>query len=177
MKKTLATAIIATLMVLGGTTSAMAADPGNASPQGLCSGSRIVFKSTTTGGPFVQASQPNSSVSGGPGVTLGISTSTSFTVSGSITATTGITVSNVVASVKADVGVTIGASKTGTTTNSGSWTVPATWNVGRLAIGTAKYSGTTKRYLENSACTLVLQNSTSYNAPQQEWRFQTSRVS
>lgn len=174
MKKTVATAIVAALMMLGGTTSAMAADP---SPQSLCSGSLVVYKSTTTGGPFVQAAQANSSVTGGPGVTLGISTSTSFTVSGSITATTGITVSAVVGSVKADVGVTIGASKTGTTTNSGSWTVPATYNVGRLAIGAAKYSGTTTRYLENSSCTLVYQNSTSYNAPQQEWHFQTSRVS
>ena len=110
-------------------------------------------------------------------MTLGISTSTSFTVSGSITATTGISVSNVVASVKADVGVTIGSSKTGATTNSGSWTVPATWNVGRLVIGAAKYSGSTRRYIENSTCVLVFQNSTSYNAPQQEWHFQTSRVS
>lgn len=174
MKKTLATAIVAALVVLGGPTSAMAADP---SPQGLCSGSRIVFKSSTTSSPFVQASQANSSVTGGPGVTLGISTSTSFTVSGSITATTGITVSNVVASVKADIGVTVGTQKTGTTTNNGAWTVPSTWNVGRLAIGSFKYSGTTRRYLENSACTLVLQNSTSFNAPKQEWHFQTSRVS
>ncbi|WP_156109993.1 hypothetical protein, partial [Cryobacterium sp. MLB-32] len=170
MKKTVATVIVtAVMVVVVGATSATAADP---SPQSLCSGSRVVYQSSTTGGPFVQASQANSSVTGGPGVTLGISTSTSFTVSGSITATTGISVSNVIASVKADVGVTIGSSKTGSTTNSGSWTVPATYNVGRLAIGAAKYSGSTRRYLENSNCVLVFQNSTSYNAPQQEWHFQ-----
>lgn len=177
MKRILATAAIAAFFVMAGSTAAMAADAGDISPNSLCSGSRTVFQSRVSSSPFVQASGYNSSVTGGPGVTLVISTSTTFTVSGSITATTGISVSNVVASVKADVGVTIGQSKSGTTSNSGSWTVPSTYKIGRLAIGAIKYSGTTTRYLENSSCTLVYQNSTPFNAPQNEWHFQTSKVS
>lgn len=194
MKKSLGTVAVTALLVLAGGTSAMAAEGPTAGAQNaptttngtdstdgtdsLCSGSRVVYKSSSSAGSFTQASGANSSVTGGPGVTLAISTSTTFTVSGSITATTGVTVSNVVASVKADVGVTIGASKSGTTTNSGSWTVPSSYGSGRLAIGSMKYSGTTTKYIENSSCTLVKQGSSAtFNAPQQEWHFQTSRVS
>ncbi len=110
-------------------------------------------------------------------MTLGISTSTTFTVSGSITATTGVTVSAAVASVKADVGVTIGTSQSGQTSNSGTWKVPASYKVGRLEIGSNKYKGTVTRYLENKNCTLVQQGSAAiFNAPHKEWHFKTSKV-
>lgn len=185
MKKILATGLVVAALMLGGGTSAFAdtatnptAQSSTPSPQSLCSGSLIVYHSSTGAGAFSQASGPNSAVTGSAGVTLAISTSTSYTVSGSITATAGVSVSNVVATVKADVGVTIGQSKTGTTTNSGSWTVPSSYNIGRLAIGALKYSGSVTKYLENSNCVLIQQGSpATFNAPRNEWSFQASKVS
>jgi hypothetical protein len=79
-------------------------------------------------------------------------------------------------SVMSSTGVTIGASRSATTSNSGSWTVLSSWQIGRLEIGSNKYAGTTK-YVENSNCVLVKMGSAAtYNAPRQEWHFKTSRV-
>lgn len=148
------------------------------SPASLCSGSYTFFKTNNTGIQFTQASQPNSSVTGGPGVTLSISTSTTFTVSGTVSASAEVSTSAIFASVSATMGVSITNSKSGTTTNSGSWTVPSNWNIGRLAIGAMKYKGTVTKYLENKDCVDVqVGSSASYNAPQNEWHFQTSKVS
>lgn len=143
---------------------------------GLCSGSRIVYKATKSGSAFARASGKNSSVTGGPGVTLTISTSTTYTVGGSLTTTTGITAGSVVASVKADIGVTVQASRSGTTSASGAWKVPSSYKQGRLELGSIKYSGRVTKYLENRNCQLVQQATTSFNAPRNEWHFQTSKV-
>jgi hypothetical protein len=72
--------------------------------------------------------------------------------------------------------LTIGTSKSGTTSSSGAWRVPANYKIGKLQIGALKYQGTIRKYLENSSCTSVLRATTIYNAPQQAWHFQTSRV-
>jgi hypothetical protein len=137
----------------------------------------VFYRATHTGTSFAQASGANSAVTGGPGVTLTISRSTTFTVGGSITTTGGISASAVVATVKADIGVTVQSSRSGTTTNSGAWRVPGNYRVGRLAIGSLKYSGRVTKYLENRACQQLGLATVSYNAPRDEWHFQTSRVS
>jgi len=203
MKKILATTALVGLLIAGGATSARAGAlpgapgapgapvaPGAAGAPGaadlgsrvgasrsLCSGGRVFYRASHTGTAFAQASGANSAVTGGPGVTLTISRSTTFTVGGSITSTGGISASAVIATVKADVGVTVQASRSGTTTNSGAWRVPGNYTIGRLAIGSLKYSGRVTKYLENSGCQQLSQGTVSYNAPRNEWHFQTSRVS
>jgi len=54
--------------------------------------------------------------------------------------------------------------------------VPATWAVGRLAIGANKYSGSVKKYKESPTCVNVLQGTTPYSIPKREWHFQTTHV-
>jgi hypothetical protein len=182
MKKAIGAMALAVLIVAGSGSAASAApgkaaDDGQVRPNAECSGSNIVYKTTGVSSVFTQAAGSLSSVTGGPGVTLEISTSETFEVSGSISATTSVSLSSVVASVQQDVGVTIGVSKSGTTTNAGSWTVPSDYVLGRLALGAVKYSGTTTQYLENSGCNLIKQGeSAAFDAPSQEWSFQTSRV-
>jgi hypothetical protein len=185
-RRLLASSVLALGLMLGTTAGASAATPeiagpdvssGTVSPDGLCSGSRVVYRTANSSITFTRASQSNASVTGNGGVTIGISTSTTFTVSGSITTTADVTLSAVVGSVKSSMGVTIGASRSGTTSNSGSWTVPTSWQIGRLEIGSNKYAGTTTKYLENSNCVLVkMGTAATYNAPAQEWHFKTSRV-
>ena len=181
MKKFVLTTVLATALVIAGGTSASAITPSDAltpaSTQSECSGSRTVYQSTKDGGVFTQAAQSNSSVSGQGGITIGISTSTTFTVGGSFTTTAGVSASTIVATVKADFAVTVQASRSSTTSNSGSWTVPESWGSGRLAIGTMKYRGTVTKYLENRNCQLVQQDQGSYNAPQAEWFFTKARTS
>lgn len=150
----------------------------DAPTKSLCSGSRTYTKATNTGVAFQQAGGDYSSVTGGPGVHLSISTTRTFTVSGTITSTAEVSADAVIASVKSGVGVSIGKSQSGTTTNSGLWVVPSNYKIGRLAIGSMKYRGTVTKYLENSNCVAVkLGSSASYNAPKREWHFQTTRVS
>lgn len=183
MKKSIAVGVVAAAIVFGGGTTAFAAAPASvvgtalASPDSQCSGSLTVYRSSASTA-FTQASGPNSSVVGSTGVTIGISTSTTFTVGGSITASSTVSASAAIASVSATYGATITATKSGTTTSSGSWMVPASYQIGRLSIGAFKYRGLTTRYLENSACVLVkLGTSASFNAPRNEWAFITSKVS
>jgi hypothetical protein len=164
---------IATVGVTAGTASAA-----EISPYGLCSGSNYVYKTVVTSGPtFTQATQPNSSVTGGPGVTLSISTSTNFTVTGTVSTSATATAGVILAQASVTAGVSLAVSKSGTTTNSGAWTVPSNYQVGRLAIGSYKYSGTVTQYLENSSCTLIQQGSPlSFNVPRNEWSFMPSRL-
>lgn len=177
MKRFLATALCGALLVVGGATTASADDAPPISPLSLCSGSNIIYKTSNASTTFTQASQSNSSVTGGPGVTLAISTSATFTVSGTISSSVDVTASTVVASVKSSLGVSITTSKSGTTTNSGSWVVPLDYEIGRLAIGSMKYKGTVTKYLENSNCVQVQQGtSAAYNAPVNEWHFQHTKV-
>jgi len=106
------------------------------------------------------------------------STSVTFAVGGSITASSTVSASAAIASVSATYGATITATKSGTATTSVSWRVPASYQLGRLSIGAFKYSGLTTRYLENSACTLVKQGSSAtYIDPRNEWAFITQKVS
>lgn len=169
-----AAASLAVALLGLGATDASAA---GASPDSLCSGDLYVNRATNASITFTQASGPNSSVTGGPGVTLGISTSTTFTVGGSITASAEVDASAVVAAVKVSTGVTITTSKSGTTAVSGSWTVPSNWQLGRLAIGSNKYQGTVTRYHERKDCSLARVGSSAlYNAPANEWTFNTTRV-
>lgn len=175
MRRIIASTALAAMLLVGGANAASATD---VTPQGLCPGGREVYKASNSAVAFTQASGGNSSVTGGPGVTLSISTSTTFTVSGSIGTNVDITASAAILAIKQGYSVTVQASRSGTTTNSGSWTVPASYNVGRLQIGAMKYAGTVTKYLENTSCVLVKKGSTvTYNAPKNEWHFESSRVS
>jgi hypothetical protein len=180
MKKIFAVAAVAAALFTGSVAPAYAAEPVSAavpaSTQSLCPGNYVHYTVASSGYNFQQATGSMSYVSGDTGVTLSISTSTSFTVSGSLTTTGSITASSVVASVQASVGVTVTQTKSGTTTNSGAWTVPSNYLKGALAIGSLKYHGTVYKYLENSACVDILQATTAYNAPQNSWHFATFKI-
>lgn len=172
MKRVLVASVVSGLTVAMGV---VAANPASASQ---CSGSRTFTKVSNDSITFKQASGNNSSVTGGPGVTLTISKSTSFTVGGSITKSADVGVDLVIASIKSSLGVTVQASRTGTSSTSGAWKVPSSYKVGRLAIGANKYKGTVTKYLENKGCVNVkLGSSAKYNAPKKEWHFKTSKVS
>ena len=174
MKKLIATAIVTGLLVLGGASAVQAAP---AAPMGLCPGGRVVYKSTVSTPVFKEATGAQSSVTGSSGVTLTISRSTTFTVTGSQTLTAGISGSVIVATVKLDQGITLGMSFSGTSTSSGSWKVPASYNTGKLSIGSLKYSGTVKKYIENTACTLVPQSGVAtFNQPEKAWSFKHFKI-
>lgn len=175
-KRMLTTALCASLLLVGFSPGVASAAP--PLPTGVCSGGKVTYKATYSPEKFTQAIGKNSSVTGGPGVTLGISTSTSFTVGGSITTTTDVSVDAVLATVKVGVGVAVTESKSGTTSTSGSWKVPKSYKVGRLAIGSMKYKGTVARYVENRNCVRVMTGSSArYDIPVDEWHFQRSKVS
>jgi hypothetical protein len=96
---------------------------------------------------FTRASGHPVRVSGDPGVTLTISTSTTFTVIGTIGANAQISGSVVVLTVQEQINVSITASISRATTNSGAWTVPASYTIGgRLEIGARKFSGIVSKY-------------------------------
>jgi hypothetical protein len=137
----------------------------------------VVYKASNSSITFTQASGSNSSVTGGPGITLTISRATTFTVGGSLGASIDVSGSIEVVTIKQAYNVTLTASKSGTSTSTGSWTVPSTYKVGRLAIGAFKYKGTVTKYVENKNCVLVkFGTAAQYNAPANEWSFQRSRV-
>jgi hypothetical protein len=178
MKSIIPSLAMATALALSGTATASAAPAhDDTNSRSLCSGSRTFYKASKSSKTFKQASGANSSVTGSRGTTLTISKSTTFTVGGSITASAGISAGAVIASVRADLGVTIQASRSGTTTTSGAWKVPSSYNVGRLKIGSYKYAGHVVKYLENRNCGLVTRGITSFNAPRNEWHFSHSKVS
>src|SRR5690606_16475405 len=133
-------------------TAALISFAPTAAHAGECEGGRHVYKVSHESKRFTQAKGANSSVTGSGGVTLKISKSTSFTVGGSISDTREVSVGRVIASVKRKLNVTIQAKRKGKSSVSGAWTVPANWEIGRLAIGSIKYKGTVTRYVENRAC-------------------------
>lgn len=173
MKRSAIAAVLAFGLVAIGTPAAHADEP---TPKSLCAGGRVVYKASKAGSGFVRASGKNAATTGGPGVTLTISTTDTYTVGGSLTTTTGISAGSVVASVKADIGVTLQSSRSGTTSSTGSWKVPSSYKQGRLEIGSFKYSGSVSKYIENRSCQLVRQATTNFNAPRNEWHFQTSKI-
>lgn len=168
---------LATLMMVGVLSSTVAVFSAGPASAGVCSGSYTFNKVTNDSITFTRATGSNSSVTGDTGVTLKISKSTTFKVSGSIDGSAEVSVAKVVAAVKAKLGATIAASRTGKSSTSGAWTVPPNYKKGRLAIGSNKYKGTVTKYLENKACVNVkVGSSAKYNAPKNEWHFKTSKV-
>lgn len=155
---------------------AMAADDNagvSVSPNSACPNGAVVWEDEGDTYTWVQASGNNARVSGDPGVTLGISTTTSYSETGSISVSSGITVSDVITTVKTDVGVTISQGYSMTTSSSGSWTVPASYtNGGALAIGARKHKGSVQKWQANVNCApTTLLSSSSYKAPEVGWYF------
>jgi len=74
----LTTAAIALALVVATGGTASAAEP-EVGPQAAC-GNQFIYKAANASITFTQAAGPNSSVTGGPGVTLAISKTTTFTV-------------------------------------------------------------------------------------------------
>ncbi len=179
-KTTLLLTVVATFFAVGAATPAFAADPDpDISPMGACGYNDYNYVNRSYGYVFTRASGSRSAVSGDPGVTLTISTSTAFTVTGTIGSNTQISVSMVILTVQQSLNVSITAGFTRTTTNSGAWTVPASYtNGGMLEIGARKYSGTVSKYRAKvSDCTNgAFISSVNYNAPQDGWYFKTTRL-
>jgi len=177
MKNSVKAATVALVAIFALGLGVAPASASEAGPLSLCSGSNQKNTANNKSITFTRASGANSSVTGGPGVTLTISKSTTFSVSGSITGSSSVSASVVVATVQAQVGATIGASYSGTSSSSGAWTVPSTYQIGRLEIGSNKYAGTVTHYVENSNCVWVQSGtSAAYDAPAKEWHFKTSKV-
>lgn len=166
----------ATLLIGGMATPAMAADnPGSATPQAACGPGDYNYKDVGDVYTFTKASGFNSTVSGDPGITLNISRTTTFTVGGSLGITSSISGSIIVLTAQSQLGITLTASISGTSSSSGSWTVPNNYpRGGRLTIGARKHRGTIEKFRAKPAdCTNgSLIASTSYNAPEEGWHFQ-----
>lgn len=147
-------------------------------PQSQC-GNHVFYRVHNKAIYFKQAKGKYSSVAGDPGVTLGISKSRTFTISGSITSTVDVQADVVFAKVGASVGVTVGGSYSGQSEISGSWTVPHTRkyrNGGVLSIGTRKYKGVIRKFEETGSCNNKLIWKAYYNLPQQRFYFHHAPV-
>lgn len=149
---------------------------GHVTPQALCDGRAYYTTKVTSGPTFKQAKQSGAAVTGGPGVTLSITRSKSFTVSGSVTGTAGFDAGAIIAKASASVGVTLGASYSSTITHGGSWKVPRTWKVGELAVGSLTYSGKWYQKRELPTCRIYTSKSGSFKAPRKSFHFNTRRV-
>ncbi|MCA1306954.1 hypothetical protein LC082_08585 [Microbacterium esteraromaticum] len=146
-----------------------------------CSPGRVTYFTTITSSGFKQASGAGSSVTGGPGVTLSISRSTTFSVTGTISGTADVSAGAARGPIEARVGGSIGGSVSGTfsgtSTTSGSWTVPRSYKIGRLAIGAVKYKGKVQKVKMVQACNLVNVGSpASFDVPRAEWSFRHTKV-
>ncbi len=142
------------------------------SPNGLCEGGVVSRKATETLTNFTIATGRDSTVSGDSGVTLTISRSTTFGVTGTISSTTSVSASDVITTVKEDVGVSVAATKSGTSSTSGAWKVPSAWKRGQLQIGAIKHKGSVQKYVENKACKKVASGTAAtYNIPETGWYF------
>ena len=130
-KTTLLLTAVATVFAVEAT-PAFAADP-DVSPMGACGYGDYNYVNTSYGYVFTRASGTQSAVSGDPGVTISISTSTSFTVSGTLGGNTQISASIVVLTVQQSMSISITAGFTRTTTNSGAFQVPWDWTNRRNA--------------------------------------------
>lgn len=173
-----ATATAFAALAIGGITTpgyAMAArGQGSVTPQGACSAGDFNYVAVGDQWGFTRASGSNSAVSGDPGVTLTISRSRTFTVGGTLGGTSSISASVVVFTVQQQYDYSITASFSGTSTSSGSWTVPANYtNGGRLEIGARKHSGGVQKYAAKprDCSNGRLVDATSYNAPEVGWYF------
>jgi hypothetical protein len=171
---------VAALAVGGVATPAMAAsDLGLITPQGVCGAGDYNYEAVADSYTFTRASGNNSVVTGDPGVTLSISKTTTFTVGGTLGGTSSISASVVVATIQQQLNYSITASLSGTTTDSGTWTVPSDYtNGGRLEIGARTHSGAVQKYAAKPAdCSNGrLVSATNYNAPEAGWYFKQTKL-
>lgn len=147
-------------------------------PYSQCPNGGTMYKAIKDSYKFKQASGSRSRVSGDPGVTLRISTSRTFSVSGTISSTSSVSASVVLATVQSQLGFSISTSFSGTTENSGSWKVPKSYKRGgALAIGARVHSGAVQRWTLNVKCQPKnLVDAASYKAPQKGWYFKTYKL-
>jgi hypothetical protein len=176
-KSSLLLATVTAFSAFGATaTPALAGPP---TPKMACNLNDYNYVDTSTGYTFTRASGTNASVSGDAGVTLTISTSTTFTVSGTIASNTQLSASVVIITVNQAFNISITTGISRTSTNSGAWTVPASYtNGGRLEIGARKYKGVVTMYqAKPSDCSNgAYISSASYDAPDDGWYFQHSKL-
>jgi len=152
--------------------------PGGDTTNSQCEGGVTFYKATNNSTTFTQASGRDSSVTGSNGITLTISRSTTFGVTGTFSATTSVSVNAGVAAVKQDYGWSVAVNKSGTSSSSGAWKVPNSYKIGRLTIGALKHRGAVQQFVQNRACKNVATGSAAtYNMPENGWSFQHSKVS
>jgi hypothetical protein len=177
-KSSLLLAIVTAFSAFGvNATPAFAGPP--PTPQSACGADDYNYVDTSTGYTFTRASGNNASVSGDAGVTLTISTSTTFTVGGTIASNSQVSASIVIMTVSQALNISLTASISRTSTNSGAWTVPASYtNGGRLEIGARKYNGVVTKYrAKPSDCSNgTYISSASYNAPDDGWYFKHTQL-
>jgi hypothetical protein len=176
MKKAIAFIVITGFLLVSGASTATAAVPtgvGTVKPQsaGGCDPA-TTYKDENDTYKFTQASGSGSGVIGGPGVTLTISRSTSFTVSDSVETTGGFTASIDIAAVNAAISPTVGVSFSGESTSSGAWTVPSSYTRGELEIGTDLHSGDVARWTTYTDCTSKKTATSNYKLPVHAWDFE-----
>lgn len=146
-----------------------------------CVPGRSAYVTSVGGNGFQRASGANASITGGPGVTLTISRSTTFTVGGSITATADVGASVAWKLISAKLGgalaVGVNASFAAMSSSSGAWTVPSTYKTGRLEIGAIKYQGKVQKIKYNTGCGIVnVGTAATFNVPKDEWHFRHTKV-
>lgn len=153
----------------------------NVSTTLACVPGRTTYVTTASANGFQRASGANASVTGSAGVTLSISTTTTFTVGGSVTGTVDVGVSAAWKLISAKLGgavaVGVNASFAGASTSTGAWTVPSTYKTGRLEIGAIKYVGRVQKVKYNTGCGIVnVGTAATFNVPKDEWHFRHTKV-
>ena len=144
----------------------------------LCEGGVTSRKAREISTTFNVATGANSVVSGDRGVTLSISRTTVFSVAGTVSATASVSVSDVLTTVKKDVGVAVTVTKSGTSSSTGSWTVPKEMKRGQLQIGSVKHKGSVQAYVQNRNCKNVATGTAAaYNIPETGWNFHHVKLS
>lgn len=166
----MASLVIASGLLFSGATAASAhevATSATALPMSLCSGGATVYQVHGDTYKFTVAYF----TTGGPNITLTIARSTEYSITGSVQATGGITASIDVLQVSGQISQQVAVSFSNSGSVSGAWTVPSTYKLGELAVGTNVHSGTVVKYLQNSSCALVQQASSAYRLPVKAWSF------
>lgn len=154
--------------------SAPVSEASSPAPDGVCSGGWVYTTTKTSGPTFQQAA--GASVSGDGGITLSLSRSKTYTVTGTISGSTSAEAGVIFAKASATVGASVALSHSSTITSGGTWTVPSNWAGGRLTAGSMKYGGGWKKFQELPNCSLVLNKSGTWNGPKLEWHFKTERL-
>jgi hypothetical protein len=141
----------------------------------------ISYTAKNTSSKFVKASGAGSSATGTTGVQLTISKTRTFTVSGSLTVEAGADVSfspaGVGVAIHSSVGVTTGLSFSGETSVSGAWTVPKSYKVGELEVGSSVYTGTATKWVRTATCAPKSLGTAVYHFPKQQFAFVTKKIS